>query len=152
MKNPYRSLQHRPLRTLQVCTLLAAMFVKLLPALFLFFNADINPAEIQRFTLIAIALAITCLLDLGTLYSLTLGFNGLLERPWFVLFTPAINALIAAGIGSFYGLATFLTASGDLPWWTGPLRVTLVLAILLAQVTGALILFLRARSDRPFPL
>jgi hypothetical protein len=144
-------MEHRPLRTLQVCTLLVAMLLKIIPGLYLFLDLNVDPAEIHRLTIIAMALAITCLMDIGTLYSLTYGFSGLLERPWFVLFTPAVNAMLAAGITGYYGLGTFTIASGNLPWWVGPLRVSLVLAILLAQVGSALILFIRLRSTRPFP-
>jgi hypothetical protein len=150
MKNPYRSLEHRPLRTLNAATLLLLVLIKLMPAMFLYFGGSVNPGAHHQLTLVALTLAITCVLDMGTLYSLTLGFNGLLDRPWFVLLSPVVNALLATGVVFFFGIQTFLGVSGEMPWWVGPLRVSLVSAVLLAEVAGALILYVRLRSTRPF--
>jgi hypothetical protein len=151
MKNPYRKLEHRPLRTMQAATLLLLMIIKLVPIFILVLDIPVDSAFVHRLTLIGLVLATSCLLDLGTLYSVTLGFNDLLDRPWFILLSAGLNALLAIAAGAFFGINTFATTGPGLPWWTGPLRVSLISLVLLMQIGSALILFVRLRSNRPLP-
>ena len=153
MKNPYRSIDQVPLRTVAAVCLLILVLAKLAPAYEYFFDPGIPPSRQHDLVLVSIGLILTCLLDVGAIYYLTIGWSALFDQPWFVLLSPLINLVLGVAGVVMFGPGNLLTElqAAQVGFVIVAAAGGVVAAALLTQLVSAVLLYGRIKSDRPLP-